>query len=94
MSRLGKRQKLTQLLPKSGSAVLGLHTNACPGALDDGAGSFDSLMLEAHVVALLQVHRGRGGDVGAVGEGAVPLAPLLSLPNLDFLNGGDTDFGL
>jgi len=52
-----KRQKLTQLLPKSRSAVLGLHTNVCPGALDDSAGSFDSLMLEAHVVALLRVHR-------------------------------------
>jgi len=58
VDRRGKRQKLTQLLPKSRSAVLGLHTNACPGALDDGADSFDYLMLEAHVVALLQVHRG------------------------------------
>ena len=56
-------QKLTQLLPKSRSAVLGLHTNACPGALEDSAGSFDSLMLEAYVVALLRVHRTGGGFV-------------------------------
>jgi hypothetical protein len=55
-----KRQKLTQLLPKSRSAVLGLHTYVHPGALDDGAGSFDSLVLEAHVVALLGVHRAAG----------------------------------
>jgi hypothetical protein len=61
--RRSKRQKLPQLLPKSRSAVLGLHTNACPGALDDSAGSFDSLMLEAHVVALLRVHRTGGGLV-------------------------------
>ena len=53
-----KRQKLTQLLPKSRSAVLGLHTNVRTGALDDSAGSFDSHMLEAHVVALLRVHAG------------------------------------
>jgi hypothetical protein len=31
-----------------------------PGALDDGAGSFDSLVLEAHVVAHLGVHRAAG----------------------------------
>jgi hypothetical protein len=33
------------------------------GALEDGACDFDSLMLEAHVVALLRVHRTGGGFV-------------------------------
>ena len=77
-----KRQKLTQLLPKSRSAVLGLHTNVSTGALDGSAGSFDSLVLEAHVVALRigqQVRLCRCGRRARAGRKA-PVLDLFHLP--------------